>query len=312
MITQGIELVTSAARASFFANFNPLPDRLAQIAMRMPSDMKTESYAWLGDAPNVREWVGSRIHKGMPELTFSISNKLFESTIDVDYFTYTSPAGGAQVAARTSQMAQKMSSHPYRLAMDVMIANGLCYDGQNFFDTDHTDPGGSNVTGQNNTATLTGLSSSTACTPLDAMKIVRAIHAHFLGVKDSEGDESFGDVYGGIRPLIIVPPAIVAAFNQVLKNPTVTDATVEYDNDARDSFDLISSSKVGTSDVYALALGAGGRFPFIFQEHTSVSLRDNSDRVLAGETPVLTISAAGAWNVGYGDWRCARKLTRST
>jgi phage major head subunit gpT-like protein len=280
--------------------------------MRIPSNMKTESFAWLGDSPNVREWVGSRIHKGMPELSFAITNKLYEGTLDFDYFTYTSPTGGAMASARASQLGQKMSSQPYRLALDVMVANGLCYDGQNFFDTDHTDPGAGYTTSQSNAVTVTGLSSATACTALDAVKVVRAIHQHFLGIKDSEGDPSFGDELAAIRPLLIVPIAVSAVFNQAKNSSTIIDSGSPVDNDVQGTFDVVISDKASASVVYALALGAGGRFPFIFLEHTPASLRDNADRVLSGETPILTVMASSAHSVGYGDWRCAVKATRST
>ena len=312
MITQGIELVTSAARAEFFKNYAALPNRINQLAFRLPSGMKIESFAWLGDTPQVREWVGSRIHKGLPELSFSITNKLWETTLDFDYFTWTSQAGAEIAKNRAQQASSKAVTHYYKLLLDVMIANGLCYDGQNFFDTGHFDPGASYTTVQDNTATITGLSSATACTALDAVKIVRNIREGFLAIKDGAGDESFGDDFDTIRPLILIPPAIVGSFNMAKNNDTIVDSGAPVDNDVKGTFDFAVSSKVGASDVYALLVGVAGRYPFIYQDYSPVQMNDNGSRVLEGETPLLTVTISTAGNVGFGDWRLARKAVRST
>jgi len=311
MKTQAIELVTSAARAAFWTEFNQMPDRIGSIAYRIASDMKIESYAWLGDAPNVREWVGNRVHKGVPELSFTITNKLWESTLDFDFFTISSPAGGAQATVRGRQMGNKAATHPYRLALSLLEANPTCYDSVAFYATTHKDPGANYTTNQSNAITVTGMTSTTAPSAFDMLTCVRAIHNYFLTVKDGEGDEAFGDSYLSIKPIVICHPSYITSLNQVAVNDQITSGTVMVGNDCVGTFTPVVSNRltaVATSAfIYAIAPNSP-RSAFIYQEHSPVSLTDNASSVLAGEVPDLSMRAAGAWNVGVGDWRCSARI----
>ena len=45
------------------------------VSNYFPSNQLTETYAWLGQVPTFREWIGERTAKGLPEFDFSIKNK---------------------------------------------------------------------------------------------------------------------------------------------------------------------------------------------------------------------------------------------
>jgi phage major head subunit gpT-like protein len=109
-----------------------------QVATLVPSTTASNTYGWLGDFPQLREWVGDRVVKDIKESGYSIANKLFEATLGVqrtqiedDQFGHYSPIA--------KSMGQEAAQHPDRLLQALITGAGaaLCYDGQYFFDTDH-------------------------------------------------------------------------------------------------------------------------------------------------------------------------------
>ena len=109
-----------------------------KVATRVPSSTSSNTYGWLQDFPQLREWIGDRVVKDMKSQGYEITNRLFEATLGVqrtaiedDQYGHYSP-----IAAH---MGQEAAQHPDRLISNLMAAgtSSLCYDGQNFFDTDH-------------------------------------------------------------------------------------------------------------------------------------------------------------------------------
>ena len=50
----------------------------------MPSTSESETYAWLGDIPGMREWIGEREIQNLSGSAYVIRNKDFELTVGVD------------------------------------------------------------------------------------------------------------------------------------------------------------------------------------------------------------------------------------
>lgn len=110
----------------------------ADVATTVPSTTKSETYGWLGDFPDLREWVGDRVVKDMKESGYSISNKEWESTVGVGRPQIEDDNLGIY-GPMIQAMAQSAARHPDILISSLMNTGeaSLCYDGQNFFDTDH-------------------------------------------------------------------------------------------------------------------------------------------------------------------------------
>lgn len=56
---------------------------ISAISNYFTSDQDTEEYAWIGQSPVMREWIGGRHAKGFTSNGISIENKHFEATIDI-------------------------------------------------------------------------------------------------------------------------------------------------------------------------------------------------------------------------------------
>lgn len=109
-----------------------------KVATLVQSGTRTENYSWLGQFPQLREWLGDRQVKSMSQYNYSITNKTYEGTVSVarediedDQFGVYSPM--------FQEMGHAAATHPDSLVFALMAAGfaTLCYDGQYFFDTDH-------------------------------------------------------------------------------------------------------------------------------------------------------------------------------
>lgn len=110
----------------------------SKVATLVPSTTKTETYAWLGQFPRLREWIGDRQVKNLSQGTYSITNKKFESTIAVKRDDIEDDQYGVY-APLFQEMGFAAATHPDELVFALLAAGfaSKCYDGQFFFDTDH-------------------------------------------------------------------------------------------------------------------------------------------------------------------------------
>lgn len=108
------------------------------VATTIPSSTASETYGWLGDFPDLKEWVGDRVVKSMAASSYQIVNKEFESTVGVKRAKIEDDQVGIY-APMFKAMGQAAARHPDLLVAELLknAETTLCYDGQNFFDTDH-------------------------------------------------------------------------------------------------------------------------------------------------------------------------------
>lgn len=107
-------------------------------AMVLNSTTASNTYDWLGDFPELREWIGDRVIKDMKENAYQIQNKTFEATVGIKRTDIEDDNLGTY-GMRFTRMGQSAARHPDIMIADLMKSGhtNLCFDGQNFFDTDH-------------------------------------------------------------------------------------------------------------------------------------------------------------------------------
>lgn len=127
-----------AFKAAFAAGLGQAESQYGKVATTVPSSTGTEEYGWLGAFPGMREWVGDRVVNGMATHGYSIRNKSFEMTVGVPRPAIEDDQYGIYSPMMT-EMGRASSAHPDELVFNLLKngATTLCYDGQNFFDTDH-------------------------------------------------------------------------------------------------------------------------------------------------------------------------------
>ncbi len=131
-----------AIRVGFQSNFqgglDGVETEYGRIATTVPSSTKSNKFGWLGKIPGMREWIGERQIRGIAEHSYAIENRSYELTEAVDRNDIEDDNLGIYAPLMTA-MGEAVGALPDELVFTA-LANGfteLCYDGQNFFDTDH-------------------------------------------------------------------------------------------------------------------------------------------------------------------------------
>ena len=142
----------------------------------MPSTSESETYAWLGDIPGMREWIGEREIQNLSGSAYTIKNKDFELTVGVDRNAVEDDKIGLYNPS-IQMLGESAALHPDELVYGL-LANGFtekCYDGKAFFATDH--PVGKDKASNKGTAKLS----------MDAYKTART---SMMSLKNSKGRPS--------------------------------------------------------------------------------------------------------------------------
>lgn len=172
-----------------------------QLATRIDTDKETETYRWLGAAPPLREWLGYRLYQALGRYTMSITNSKYEASLrfDLDDIRRTVKSGN-QIPVVLAEMAAKAAKHPEQL-LTTLITNGdtttsgLAYDGQQFFDTDHSE-GNSGTQKNDLTATevpAADVTTATAPTATEWANTLLQTIGYLYSLVDDQGDPINGD-----------------------------------------------------------------------------------------------------------------------
>ena len=124
-----------AAFRGAFAKATPLWPR---VATRVPSSTRTETYAWLGAWPRIREWLGDRVLKKLKGAAYTLTNKKYESTVSVPRDDIEDEQTGI-FGTMFAEMGQAVAEFPDELVFRALAEGWVnkCYDGQPFFDDEH-------------------------------------------------------------------------------------------------------------------------------------------------------------------------------
>lgn len=124
--------------AAFTKGLNSAEPDYSEFVMEVPSTTKSNEYGWLGKITKFREWIGDRVIQSLAQHGYTIKNKSFENTVGVDRDDIEDDNLGIYTPIM-QQLGQDAQLHPAELVYDILQKGftNKCYDGQNFFDTDH-------------------------------------------------------------------------------------------------------------------------------------------------------------------------------
>ena len=123
--------IFTAFKTLFGKGLESAPSAYKQIAMTVPSSTREEVYAWLGQFPGMREWLGPRVVKNLSAHGFKIVNRDFESTVSVPRNDIEDDRYGV-FGPVMSEMGRAAGEHPDQLIFSLLSAGFAtnCYDGQ--------------------------------------------------------------------------------------------------------------------------------------------------------------------------------------
>lgn len=124
--------------AAFQRGLGQAEPQYPRVSTTVPSSTRENEYGWLGKIPNVREWIGDRVVHQIQAHDYSIKNKAWESTIEVDRDDLEDDNIGIY-GPLFEELGRATGAHPDQLVWNLLKTGftELAYDGQFFFDTDH-------------------------------------------------------------------------------------------------------------------------------------------------------------------------------
>ncbi|MEO1820580.1 Mu-like prophage major head subunit gpT family protein [Pseudomonas sp.] len=133
-----LKTLNVAFKAAFAQAFTDALVDYDQIVLEVKSTTATEEYGWLGQTTGFREWIGDRVIQNLKQHGYSIKNRTFENTVGVPREAIEDDQYGVYTPLM-AQLGQDAKEHPAELVYALLKDgfNQKCYDGQNFFDTDH-------------------------------------------------------------------------------------------------------------------------------------------------------------------------------
>lgn len=286
-----------------------------QIAWRNDSNQETETYRWLGQVPMMREWVGGRLLEQLNKFDYSIMNKVFEASLRFSMDDLRRDKT-TQMMARVEDLASRAALHWEKLVSDLINSNGLAYDGQNFFDTDHSS-GDSGA--QINALTATQVPSAdvttaTAPTADEMAAVITEAIAYMYGWVDDKAEPVNGEAS---QFAVMVPTAgtFYAAAAQALSRDNLTSGATNpvmglRDNNVRIS--LVPNPRLTTTTQLFVFRTDGVLKPFIVQEEVPVMAKmiaSGSEREFTDREHLFGVEAVR--NAGYGLWHHAARVTLS-
>ncbi|WP_436399308.1 Mu-like prophage major head subunit gpT family protein [Roseobacter sp. S98] len=146
---QSLNDLRAGFSALYQGGLGQVESQYGAIATTVPSTTSENTYGWLGQLPNMREWIGPRVLQAIMEHDYTIKNRDFELTVTVQRNHIKDDNLGIYNPLFT-EMGRATGAHPDQQCFGALEAgwDNECYDGQNFFDTDHPviDKDGNNIT----------------------------------------------------------------------------------------------------------------------------------------------------------------------
>ena len=283
-------------------------DWVQSLSRLFTSDQLSEDYKWLGQSPAMREWIGGRHAKGFSDNSLTIKNKHFEATLEIDVDDLRRDKTG-QVLARIGELADRTNAH-WASLLSTLIGNAdstVCYDGEFFFDTDHTE--GENTTNQDNDITVdisalpttnSGVITAPSVGEMQA-SILKGIQ-QILGFLDNQSEPMNENASNF---MVFVPTALWNVARASVTMPLIdrgesnvlvgtSDLSITVHADARSSW----------TDSFAVFRTDSSMPPFIRQEEKPVSISaiaEGSEHEFKNNEHIYGVDT---WrNVGYGYWQ---------
>ncbi|MBP7003759.1 Mu-like prophage major head subunit gpT family protein [Amaricoccus sp.] len=139
---EALDLAFKGFKSVYTDAYTKAPVAWNKIAMTVPSSARDETYGWLGQFPQLREWVsGERELKALEAFGFTIVNRRFEATVSITRSDFADDRLGV-FKPMFAEMGHNARQHPDELIFGLLNAgfSSPCYDGQNFFDAEHPVP----------------------------------------------------------------------------------------------------------------------------------------------------------------------------
>lgn len=246
-----LEAVFINLKTTFNKAFDAAPSIWEQTTMLVPSGSSQNNYNWLSRFPKMRKWVGEKFVKAFEAMKYTIVNEDWEATVAVDRNDIEDDTLGiyAPMAQEAGYSAKQLPDE-----IDADLKNNaftnLCYDGQYFYDTDHSVAGAS--VSNKGTAALSAATTAAAAASYGAGRTA------IMKFKDEEGRP-----LNLIPDVLEVPPALETVAKLICESDKLTDQSPNpYKGTAR----VVVNPRLTSDTAWFLHVTSRPVKPFIYQE----------------------------------------------
>ena len=278
--------LTGGYSAAFNKALQEVKTDYQKIATVVPSSTAENSYKWLGQLPDLREWIGEREIQHMDSFGYTIRNKKFERTLGVPREDIEDDQYGIY-SPMFSQMGEAAGLHPDKLVFGL-LAKGFdekCYDGKAFFATDH----------KSGKATFSN--KGTKKFNRDTYIEARAAIMNLTGDK--------GDPLNLVPDLLIVSPS----YEQEARETLMAEIIDGTSNVMKETAELLVPTQLAGENADKWFLLCTKKFlkPMIYQERKKIKFtqltKDDDMNVFMHDE--FLYGADGRSNAGFGFWQMA-------
>lgn len=133
-----LDLIYAGFKTSYQKGNTEAKSHAKTIATTIPSSTREENYGWLGQFPQLREWIGDRVVRDLRAHSYKIKNRDFELTISIPRNDVLDDQYGVY-APMLEEMGRTVAVHPDEILFDLLSSGftEACYDGKAFFALDH-------------------------------------------------------------------------------------------------------------------------------------------------------------------------------
>lgn len=273
---------------------------IAKIATVINTSRPSQTYAWLGAPPAMREFVDERRPGSMAQNSATIEDKVFESSIAVDRRAIEDDQFDL-IRMRVQDLARRVVDHKHQLIVEALLSgfSQPGYDGANFFSLTH--PVG------------TGTYSNTLSSELDEDGLIAATAGIAL-IPDDQG------IPLGIVPdTLLVGPSLMWRAQALVESPVTvylgnvdhTAASSPYANPFAGKLKVVVSPFIsGASANYWFLLDTKRPMrSVILQQRSDVPVEFSAIESPNSESAWMRdrylYGVRGRYNVGFGLWQTA-------
>ena len=266
-----------------------------KLLTNVTSGARSEKYGWLGAIDEMKEWIDERQITSMIDNSYELENVDYENTIGIDRNTFLDDQDG-MIKVRIGDLAKKAKVHSRKLMFEQIVANGLCYDGQNFFDSDHAE----DVSGAQNNI-LAGTSAAPYVVATFKADFISA-RAMMLAFKDSKGNPYNEGVSNFIA---VIPPSLQGVAEETFNASMIASTT----NTLKGAAQILISSRLPVDEDWYLFEYSGPVGPFIWQIRSAVEfeLRGKGTEAFFMRKKIYA-GVDARYALGYGLWQKAVKI----
>lgn len=303
-ITYNPSQLTKGARAIFMEAIATEANIVDRLATRVASDSDSEDYAWMGEPPQMDEFVDELKFTPMSDATYQLQNKTYTSGIAVRRKDLEDEKTGG-IAMRIRQLAEVAGRHPNKLLTTALTegTTNTGYDGVAFFSASHPARGQQSATQSN---LLTGSGTTTANVQTDLNAAVSAL-ANFLAENNEPLNESFSRLVVVAPPILRKPllEAVNAGIIAQTSNVQLADLGFDLIFSPRLTADSASDFYVGIQDTAVRGL--------VFQDRVAMEFtaQDNADADSAFTREEYRYKTRYRARAGYGLWQKMVKINNT-